>query len=280
MKNLKQKYGPWALVTGASSGIGKEFATQLAKAGLNLVIVARRQNLLASLKESLVNKYAIKVKIIVADLSANSAVEELDKATKDIDIGLVIPNAGIENVGEFVETNLEKNSHILHLNTLVPMQVANVFGARLKKRGAGGILFVSSLFSYQGIPYVANYAATKAYILSLGEALNVELKPYGVDVSVLSPGVTRTDMSQNMSIDFKKIPMFSMSAQKTAQIGLKALGKKATVVPGLLNKIYAWENRVIPRTWPVSLFGFLIRRAIKPDSKTMQNNFSNDKQYL
>ncbi len=160
-----------------------------------------------------------------------------------------------------METEPHENDALVLLNTIVPMRIVNVFGRRLKKRGRGGILFTSSLFAYQGIPYVANYAASKAYILSLGEALHVELAPHGVDVSVLSPGLTATEMIANMGINFKKIPMFTMQPQHTARAGLRALGKKVTVVPGLLNKIYAWENRLIPRTWPVSLFGFLIRRA-------------------
>lgn len=261
MKKYAQKYGPWALVTGASSGIGKEMAIQLAAQGLNVVIVARRENLLTSLKNELSHKYKVNVITIPADLTEHNAVEKLEEATRDLDIGLVIPNAGSEIVGEFVETDVQKNTDMVYLNTIAPMQIANVFGPRLKKRKNSGILFVSSLFGYQGIPYVANYAATKSYILTLGEALHVELARYGVDVSVLSPGLTTTEMSQNMPINFKKIPMFSMKAQQTARAGLNALGKKVTVVPGLLNKIYAWENRFIPRTWPVSLFGFLIRRA-------------------
>lgn len=263
MKKFLEKYGPWALVTGASSGIGKEMATQLAAEGLNVVIVARRQNLLDELKQTLTDKYNVQVRTLPVDLLSDDAVETLDEATHDLNIGLVIPNAGIEIVGEFVDTEPRKNSELVQLNLVVPMKIANVFGQRLKKQGRGGILFTSSLFGYQGIPYVANYAATKAYILSLGEALHNELIPYGVDVSVLSPGLTATEMVENMSVDFKKIPLFTMQPQRTARAGLRALGKKSTVVPGLLNKVYAWENRFIPRTWPVSLFGFLIRRALK-----------------
>ena len=120
---------------------------------------------------------------------------------------------------------------------------------------------MSSLFGYQGVPYVANYSASKAYILSLGEALNVELKPLGIDVTVLSPGMTITPMTDKMSVDFNKMPITRHTPDAVARVGLNALGKKATVVPGLINKIYAWENRFIPRSWPVKLFGFLVKRA-------------------
>jgi len=271
MKYFSKKYGPWALITGASSGIGKEMAKQLAAEHMNLIIVARRENLLAELKTELTIKHNIKVKILALDLTEAGAVEQLDKITSSLDIGLVIPNAGIEMVGDFVDADIQKNSDLLQLNSVVPMQIANIFGSRLKKRGKGGILFVSSLFAYQGIPFVANYAASKAYILTLGEALHVELKPYGVNVSVLSPGLTATDMVRNMPIDFKKIPMLTMTPERTVKIGLNSLGKKVTVVPGLINKIYAWENRFIPRTWPVSLFGFLINRARKLDALSVSN---------
>ena len=124
-------------------------------------------------------------------------------------------------------------------------------------------MFVSSLFAYQGVPYVAHYAATKAYLLSLGEALHVELKPHGVDVLVLSPGLTDTEMTANMPLDFSKLPLIPQQPQQVAAVGLQALGKKATVVSGLLNKVMAWENRLLPRATPVSLLGFLIKRALK-----------------
>ncbi len=114
--------------------------------------------------------------------------------------------------------------------------------------------------------HLANYAATKAYILTLGEALNIELAPYGVDVTVLSPGLTKTELSENMRLDFPKMPVFNMSPRIVAQVGLSALGKKASVVPGFLNKFFAWHNRLIPRIFPVKLFGFLIRRSFEENA--------------
>jgi len=263
MNKFQQKYGPWALVTGASSGIGKEIATQLAARGLNIVIVARRQNLLEDVKQSLIKEHAIEVRTIPLDLTDTDAISQIEIATKDIDIGLVVPNAGVALTGEFVTTDPKQNKSLLQLNMLVPMQMAQSFGRKLAERGRGGILFVSSGFGYQGIPGVANYAATKAYILTLGEALHVELGRHGVDVTVLSPGLTATEMPANMPINFRKLPMIAMKPSTVARTGLNALGRKATVVPGLMNKFYVWENRLMPRSWPVALFGFMIRRAIK-----------------
>lgn len=266
MTQFKKKYGPWALVTGANAGIGKAMAHNLAARGINIVGVARRQDLLEELEKELVVEYGIEVRTIQADLTEPGSINMIEQETSDLEIGLVIPNAGFEMSGDFIDSPLQRNEKMLQLNVIAPMQMARIFGAKMTMRGHGGILFTSSLFGYQGIPYVANYAASKAYILTLGEALNVELKPHGVDVTVLSPGLTDTDMPANMPINFSRIPMLIQSPKQVAHIGIKALGRKTTVVPGLLNKFYAWENRFIPRTWPVNLFGFLIRHAYKKDT--------------
>lgn len=267
MKNFKQKYGPWALVTGASTGIGRSISEQLAQQGLNLVAVARNQSKLEILKNDLEAKYDIQVKTISEDLSKPEASSEIAEQTVDIDIGLLVANAGIENNGPFIDNDADDESRLLALNIVSPMQLSHIFAKRFSDRGKGGILLISSLFGYQGVPYVANYSASKAYILSLGEALNVELKSLGIDVTVLSPGMTKTPMTDNMSVDFNKMPITQHAPEVVASVGLNALGKKATVVPGLINKIYAWENRFIPRSWPVKLFGFLVRRASTGDKK-------------
>jgi short-subunit dehydrogenase len=261
MKNFKQKYGPWALVTGASSGIGKSISEQLAQQGLNPVVVARSQPNLDKLKNDLEKNYDIQVKTISEDLAKSESSHSIAEQTADIDIGLLIAGAGIENNGPFIDINTEAESHLLALNINSPMQLSQLFAKRFAKRSRGGILLVSSLLGYQGVPYIANYSASKAYILSLGEALNVELKPLGIDVTVLSPGVTTTPMTDKMEVDFYKMPVTHHSPDMVASVGLNALGKKATVVPGLINKMYAWENRLIPRSWPVKLFGFLVKRA-------------------
>jgi len=263
MSEFKEKYGPWAIVTGANAGIGKAIATELAARGLNIIGIARRQELLDDLQQELSEDYGVKVRTIRADLTEMESISKIELATSDLEIGLVVPNAGVEMSGEFIDTSLDANERMLRLNVHAPMQMAKVFGAKMALRGRGGILFISSLFGYQGIPLVANYAATKAYILSLGEALNVELKRHNVDVTVLSPGLTDTDMPANMPINFSRMPIYAQHPEQVAKTGLNALGRKATVVPGLLNKFYAWENRFLPRSFPVSLFGFLIRRAYK-----------------
>lgn len=271
MKKFKQKYGSWAIVTGASSGIGKAISELLAKGGMNIVAVARKEANLLELKKELEAQYKIDVDVICEDLSNPNSSKIIADKTADMDIGLLVANAGAENNGAFIDTPATEEENLVNLNILSPMNLSKIFAERFVKRGKGGILFLSSLFGYQGVPYVANYSASKAYILGLGEALNVELKPLGVDVTVLSPGLTKTPMSENMSIDFSKMPITTHTPQQVARIGLNALGKKATVVAGLINKIYAWENRFIPRTWPVKLFGFLIKRAMFKNNGKISN---------
>jgi len=259
--NKLKRYGSWSLVTGASSGIGLEFARQLASQGMNLVLVARRGDILSALAKDLTREFTVEVKTISCDLSEEGAVEKLFQDLSGIEIGLVVMNAGMETTGHFTKVSLDHHIQLERLNIDVPMRMTRLFGEAMVMRHRGALIFVSSLFGYQGVPIVANYAASKAYILSLGEALNVEMKPHGVDVLVLSPGLTDTDMPAQMPINFGKMPVTTSSPKAVVRVALRSLGKKATVVPGFINKFYAWENRLIPRSWPVKLFGFLIKNA-------------------
>lgn len=262
-QTAQHKYGPWALITGATSGIGREFARQAAAKGLHIVAIARGTERLDALSSELNSRYGVSVRTIAADLREASAIDTVMAATEQLDIGLVILNAAAEKTGAFIDGSVAEHLRLAQLNAVAPMHLAHHYGRRLASRGRGGLMFVSSLFAYQGVPYVAHYAATKAYLLSLGEALHVELKPHGVDVLVLSPGLTATEMTANMPIDFSKLPLIPQQPHQVATAGLQALGKKATVVSGLLNKMMAWENRLMPRSTPVSLLGFLIKRAMK-----------------
>ena len=263
MSEFYNRYGQWALITGASRGIGAALARELAKKRINLILVARDEKQLQSLSATLHQQYSVQIKVIVLDLLEENAVETLYQQCKDKNIGLVIPNAGIETNGPFVDSSMKDNNDLIKLNIQIPMQMVNLFAKDFRDKKRGGFLLLSSLFAYQGVPMVANYSASKAYILSLGEALNVEFSSFNVDVTVVSPGLTDTDMPKNMPINFKKMPVTISSPEKVAKVALNSLGKKATVVPGFINKFYAWQNRLVPRTFPVKLFGFLLKRAYK-----------------
>jgi len=263
MKDLTKYYDGWALVTGATSGIGEAFAQQLAQQGFNLVLISRSEKKLTKTKQSLTKQYNVQIRTLAVDLSLPDAIEQIKQQTNDLDIDLVIPNAGTETTGELVENDLVAETRLVHLNMTLPMQLAHHFGQKMKQRQQGGILFISSLFGYQPVPFVANYSASKAYILSLGQALHVEMKKYGVDVAVLSPGLTKTTMSASMPIDFRKLPLSAQQPQQVAKLGLSILGGKASVVSGMFNKLLAWENRVMPSLFSAKLMGFLVSRGIK-----------------
>jgi len=262
--NYNDKYGSFALITGASSGIGKEFAKQLANKGLNLVLVARRSQRLIELASSLEKQYNIIVKTIELDLLNDNAVETLVSKTKDVEIGLLVPNAGMEVHGDFVKNDYQLESKVVRLNTLIPMQLAHIYGKKMVKKQRGGIIFVSSTFGHQSVPYFSNYAATKAYILSIGQALNYEFKKSNVDVTVLSPGLTRTEMVDGMQdMDFKKMPIVEMTVEPVVKKAINALGNRQAVIPGGRNVFMDIMGKfTTPRWMLTNMFGFLVSRAM------------------
>jgi short-subunit dehydrogenase len=267
MQNLMKKYDGWALVTGASSGIGKEFARELAKQQFDLVLVGRNEVELGVLSADLKKEHAINTRIVKADLADLEQLKRVPEQTSDLSIGLAILSAGIDEMGTFLDKDYAELQRMLRLNIDALTYLAHSYGNSMRAKRqhikrSGGILLVSSLFAYQGIPNFATYAATKAYVLTLGEALTSELGKQGIDVLTLSPGLTATPFAEGLKMNLSLLPMIAQSPNKVARLGLNKLGKSATVVSGFLNKFYAWENRLIPRSWPVGLFGFLISNAM------------------
>jgi len=200
MKTFNEKYGPWALVTGASSGIGAVFAKELAAKGLNVVLVARRQDRLEALAKELKSNHAVETHIIVADLTTDSGIEAVKNETSKLEVGLLINNAGVEDSGHFLETSIDTAVAALELNCKTPLILSHHFAKKMKQRKRGGILFMSSLVAFQGTPYIANYAATKAYSLVLAEGLATELEN-DIDVLSINPGFTNTDLSPDFNFD-------------------------------------------------------------------------------
>ncbi|MEM9888538.1 MAG: SDR family NAD(P)-dependent oxidoreductase [Bacteroidota bacterium] len=240
---LQSKYGNWALVTGASSGIGKELTQQLASAGFNLVIAARRKGVLYEIAADLQAAYPIKVHTVAGDLSQQPEVENLIEAVREIPLGLAILNAGFGTSGKFIESDIDKEVNMLDLNCRSLLMLSHHFAQQFAKKQKGGIILLSSLVGFQGVPNAANYAATKAYVQSLGEALAVELKPHKVDVLCAAPGPVNTSFSERANMQMGNV-------LKPEDIGvpiLKALGRKTTVLPGTLTKILTYSLRTVPR---------------------------------
>src|SRR6202048_3826978 len=188
----KGQFGPWALVTGASSGIGKEFARQIAASGISVVLVARREALLAELGRALSQEFGVQYRALAMDLSQEGFIAGLTDATDDIDIGLVVSNAGTPNPGEFLKLDRQVLQATLRLNTMAHLDITHHFGAKLAERRRGGLILAGAMGAENGIPCMANDGGAKAYVHSLGEALHFEFNPRGVCVTVLAAGFTDT----------------------------------------------------------------------------------------
>jgi short-subunit dehydrogenase len=198
----KGQFGPWALITGASSGIGREFARQLAKAGLNTVLAARRRALLEEVGSSLANDFGGQYRVITADFSEEGFADTLANSTDDLDIGLVVSNAGSPRPGRFLSKDRDELACQLRLNALSHLDIAHHFGRKLAARGRGGLIFVSAMGAEKGIPYMANDAGAKAYVQSLAQALHVELRPVGVHGTVVFARPNRDSSARDIGPHF------------------------------------------------------------------------------
>jgi hypothetical protein len=268
MKNLRDAYGQWAIVAGASSGMGAEFARQLAHSGLNLVLVARRKEKLQDLADQLHAEYGTASELVGLDLGSEGAVQELLGRTAHLDIGLVVASAGITTAGPFLDNPLAEETALLTLNLSVPVELAHAYGRIFRERGRGGLVLLSSSVAFSAVPYLANYAAAKTYIANFGLALGNELKSSGVDVLVLAPGPTRTEgFTEAEGIDFAKLPLPAMPAQRVVHAALRGLGRTALVIPGGLNGVNDFFGKhLLPRRIQTAMFGLLVHRALTPKS--------------
>lgn len=244
MTDFRNRYGAWALITGASSGIGYEFARQLAAQKLDLVLVARRKDRLNELATALKVEHGIQVKVVPLDLAKPNFLTTLKKQTAGLNIGLVVNNAGFGIAGEFTGNPLTRELQMLDVNCRAPLMIAHEFGKVMAAHRRGGLIMVSSVVSFQGVPYMSHYAATKAYDLLLGEGLWYEMRKSGVDVVTLCPGATVSEFS-NVA---ETTPLASaMPAAPVVAAALDALGHKSVVVPGFRNKILVFFTRFIAR---------------------------------
>jgi uncharacterized protein len=234
----RKKFGPWALITGASSGIGREFARQIAASGINVVLVARREALLEEAGAEFTKDFGVEHRIIVADLSDDGFIKKLAPVTDDLDIGLVVSNAGTGNPGKFLTLDRDEMAALLRLNSLAHLDIAYHFCPRLARRGRGGVLFVGAMGADKGVPYMANDAAAKAYVQSFAESLHVELKPLGVHVTVLPAPLTQTPGVAKLGLTPEVMPMKPMKVERCVSEGLQALrDNRSLIIPGRTNRI-------------------------------------------
>ncbi len=224
------RYGSVALVTGASSGIGWAFAEELAARGFNLAVAARRTERLDELAEKLAAAYGTKTTVIAADLSDPAAPAALLDATAELDIGLLVSNAGFNLKGRFEDKDPAAMAKMLTVNCHAPMQLAHGVIPRLKARGKGGIVFTSSVEGLIGCPYSTAYAASKALVISLGEGLWGELQGEGIDVLTLCPGATESEATAKYAEEYGMVDKLQPAAE-VATLTLDNIANGPTFLP-------------------------------------------------
>lgn len=262
------RFGPWAFITGASSGIGREFARQIARSGINLVLVARRESLLKEVGAECARNFGIQHRVVVADLSEDGFIEKIAAAAEDLDIGLVVSNAGGPTPGKFLKGDRDAMVRGLRLNTAAHLDIAHYFGQRLARRKKGGLLLVGAMGSQKGIPFMANDSATKAYVQALAQALHVEFKPLGLNVTLLAPGPTETASLATLGLTPKNMPMKPMSVEQCVREGLQGLmANRPLIIPGRLNRIM---NLIVPDSAVRSMMGKMFEQALAAKLATQQ----------
>ncbi|TGL51641.1 SDR family oxidoreductase [Leptospira kemamanensis] len=255
----------YVLITGASTGLGKDFALSLAKMGYSPVLVARNVDRLKSLASEIKLKFGIDSVVIAEDLAKANAAEKVYKAVKKLKlpISVLVNNAGYGLNGEFHKNSFEEESKMIQLNVTTLAEFCHLFLQDMVANNEGYILNVASTAAFQPGPMMTNYYATKAYVLSLSEGLAEEVKDYGVTVSCLCPGPTKTEFFERAKMSGSKLvqsSILAMNSEDVVAIGIKALfGKRVVKIPGIINFILAESVRFTPR--------FLIRKIAKSLNK-------------
>ena len=253
--------GKWALVTGASAGIGLALAEQLAAAGTHLVLTARRRDRLEQLAKELCAKHSVQVEIVAADLMQPGAPEELLAFAKNkgIDIDLLVNNAGFGNYGPFQKSELSRELAMIQVNCRAMVHLTRLFLPAMVDRKLGDILILGSTASFQGVPYMATYAATKAFDLLFSEALAEEVREFGVRVCCLCPGSTESEFRNVAGTPAHAIAR-QETAEKVARVGLQALAAgKSYVISGAANYLMAHSQRLTPRRMVTRIAGKMFR---------------------
>lgn len=259
---FRDQYGPWALIAGASEGIGAAFAAELAARGLHLVLVARRAAPLEALAARLRAAHGVEVRVAAVDLASPSLLDELRVAVAGAAVGLVVYNAAASLIGPFLEQPLADKLRILDVNCRGPIVLADAFGREMVARGRGGIIVMASMAGAQGSALIATYAASKAFDLVLAESLWDELREHGVDVLACRAGATRTPAYEASRPAVEAGPV--MEPDAVAREALAALGKVPSMVPGLGNRAAAFfMGRVLPRRAAVTIMGRATRKMYR-----------------
>jgi short-subunit dehydrogenase len=240
---LSAKYGPWAVVTGASDGIGRASAVHLAAQGFHLILVARRHGVLEALADQLRQDYHIETQIVDADLSDPLSIERIITVADAKSVGLLVAAAGFGTSGPFIDLDIARELSMIDVNCRAAVAMTHRFAARFAAQRRGGVVLFSSLVAFQGVPRASTYAATKAFIQTFAEGLRRELASAGVDVIASAPGPVFSQFlaTANMRSGIGVTP------DTVAKRTLAALGRKGTVRPGFISKFLETSLSVLPR---------------------------------
>lgn len=251
----------WALVTGASAGIGEALAKQLAEAGTHLVLTARRTDRLQELASELSSKHRIQTEIFVADLSKPGVPKELFAFTsgKNIEIELLVNNAGFGVFGYLHEASEDRLLEMIQVNCSAVVHLTRLYLPSMVERRRGDVLIVASTASFQAVPFISTYAATKAFDLIFAEGIAEEVRPFGVHVCALCPGSTNTEFQQVAGQPDRAFRS-AETAEKVARVGLEALARGRTfVISGAMNRLMMESERLAPRRFTAQMAAKIMR---------------------
>ena len=251
---MVQRYGSYAMVTGASEGIGRAFAEKIASVGLNVVLVARREDRLNALASELESRYSILCPVIQADLSSEEQIAHVLQLTDTLDIGLVVCNAGFGTAGNCLDSDVETELNMLAVTCIAVTSLVHHFGNKFRLKGSGGVILLSSIVATQGVARSAHYAATKAYVQTLGEGLQQEWLGSGVDLLIVAPGPVATGFAKRSGMQLGR----TASPDVVATQALNALGRQKLIHPGVLAKGLAFALSTAPRWLRVKIMAFIM----------------------
>jgi hypothetical protein len=247
LETFRNRFGPWALVAGGSDGIGESFVRQLAGRGLNVVVVARRPEGLARVTSAIESEFGVQTRAIATDLTNDGMLSAIVAGTSDLDVGLLVYNAGsVHKAMKFLDRPIDDALGLIRLNCRGPALLAHWFGNRMRERGRGGILFMTSLAALGGSSYTATYNSTKSFDLILAESLWHELAPEQIDVMAVIAGATRTPSMQASNDHFEKYPGI-MDSDEVTRGALAHLGQGPAWVAGDGNRQQAREMQPADR---------------------------------
>lgn len=258
-RSLIDRYGPWVLVTGAAEGLGAGFSRVLAAQGFGVVLVDIQREAAERLAAELEREHAVPTRVLIEDLTSLDFIPHVRALAEELEIGLLVSNAGVSMMGPLLDMELEAQLRCVELNCRASLAMVHLLATPMRARGRGGVIFISSNSALMRTPLLANYVATKAYNLALAEALWEELRPEGIDVLGLLPGIIRTGAVESLQPRWENARGLVMEPEEVAKRGLAALGRSPSFIPGASDRFGAFLlGRLLPRRLSLPL----ARRAL------------------